>query len=157
MFGVKLLLFVSGFLLPCQNVGLRSSSLAAGVGNTTAATNESSQEHMPLAAKLNSEAKDRAVKDQKDEDVHTEQFDDNKMVRICDKLIGVFMVDKPTPTEWRRLLTFSKEWDNIRPHFYTRCQDQADRESDPGMKHKLLRLARKLKEVLPFSVHREMS
>lgn len=69
------------------------------------------------------------------------------MIRICDKLIGVFMVDKPTPTDWRRLLIFSKEWDSIRPHFYKRCQEKADGESDPGMKHKLLRLARKLKEV----------
>ncbi|KAH6825223.1 hypothetical protein C2S53_018770 [Perilla frutescens var. hirtella] len=74
-------------------------------------------------------------------------MDDGKMIRICNKLIGVFMVDKPTSTDWRRLLTFSKEWNNIRPHFYTRCQDKADSESDPGMKHKLLRLARKLKEV----------
>ena len=77
-----------------------------------------------------------------------EGLDDNKMVRVCDKLIDVFLVDKPTPTDWRRLLAFSKEWDNIRPHFYKRCQVRADSEdADPGMKHKLLRLARKLKEV----------
>lgn len=83
----------------------------------------------------------------------SEQFDENKMIRICDKLIGVFMVDKPAPTDWRRLLIFSKEWDNIRPHFYKRCQDRADSENDPGMQHKLLRLARKLKEVhILFSV-----
>ncbi|KAM7522702.1 hypothetical protein LguiA_012604 [Lonicera macranthoides] len=25
-----------------------------------------------------------------------------------------------------------------RPHFYKRCQDRADSEDDPGMKHKLL-------------------
>ncbi|PQM41504.1 uncharacterized protein Pyn_20655 [Prunus yedoensis var. nudiflora] len=42
---------------------------------------------------------------------------------------------------------FSKEWDDIRPHFYKRCQDRADTEDDPGMKHKLLRLGRKLKEI----------
>lgn len=76
-----------------------------------------------------------------------DEADDDKMIRVCDKLIGVFMVDKPTPTDWRRLLAFSKEWDNIRPHFYKRCQEQADSEDDPGMKIKLLRLARKLKEV----------
>lgn len=74
-------------------------------------------------------------------------FDGQKMSRVCDKLIDVFMVDKPTPTDWRRLLVFSKEWDNIRPHFYKRCQDRADSEDDPGMKHKFLRLGRKLKEV----------
>ncbi|CAB4267044.1 unnamed protein product [Prunus armeniaca] len=69
------------------------------------------------------------------------------MTRVCDKLIEVFLVDKPTPTDWRRLLAFSKEWDDIRPHFYKRCQDRADTEDDPGMKHKLLRLGRKLKEI----------
>ncbi|WOL09328.1 hypothetical protein Cni_G18081 [Canna indica] len=74
-------------------------------------------------------------------------IDDFKMVRVCDKLIEVFMVDKPTTTDWRRLLAFSKEWSNIRPHFYKRCQERADSESDPGMKHKFLRLGRKLKEI----------
>ena len=76
--------------------------------------------------------------------------DNNKMIKICDKLIGVFMVDKPTPTDWRKLLAFSREWDNIRPHFFKRCQERADAESNPEMKHKLLRLGRKLKEVLNF-------
>ncbi|CAH1454080.1 unnamed protein product [Lactuca virosa] len=72
---------------------------------------------------------------------------DPKMIRICDKLIEVFMVDKPNPVDWRRLLAFSKEWETIRPHFFERCQDRADKEDDPGMKHKLFRLGRKLKEV----------
>lgn len=76
-----------------------------------------------------------------------ELIDDHKMIKVCDKLIEVFMVDKPTPTDWRRLLAFSKEWSNLRPHFYKRCQKRADAEIDPGMKHKLLRLGRKLKEV----------
>ncbi|KAH7567823.1 hypothetical protein ACOSP7_009999 [Xanthoceras sorbifolium] len=73
--------------------------------------------------------------------------DDGKIKRVCDKLIEVFMVDKPTPTDWRRLLAFSKEWNNLRSHFYNRCHDRANNEPDPGMKHKLLRLARKLKEI----------
>lgn len=79
-----------------------------------------------------------------------DQLDDEKMVRVCDKLIEVFMVDKPRATDWRRLLAFSREWDNIRPHFFSRCQEKADVETDPGMKHRLLRLARKLKEVRRF-------
>ncbi|KAK1314349.1 Uncharacterized protein QJS10_CPA06g00588 [Acorus calamus] len=78
---------------------------------------------------------------------NTDGLSDNKMVKVCDKLIDVFMVDKTTPTDWRRLLAFSKEWSNIRPHFYKRCQEKADAEEDPGMKHRLLRLARKLKEI----------
>lgn len=140
----------AGLLLPCEKARYCSFH-AAGVGNAIAATNESAQENMSLAGKHDPEAKDDGIEEHdenhKDRDVGSEQLDDHKMIRICDKLIGVFMVDKPTPTDWRRLLTFSKEWNNIRPHFYKRCQDRADSESDPGMKHKLLRLARKLKEV----------
>jgi hypothetical protein len=73
--------------------------------------------------------------------------DNQRMIKVCDKLIEVFMVDKPTPSDWRRLLAFSKEWDSIRPHFYKRCQERADSEDNPEMKHKVHRLARKLKEV----------
>ncbi|KFK22895.1 hypothetical protein AALP_AAs71746U000800 [Arabis alpina] len=80
-------------------------------------------------------------------DASSEMVDIQKMIKVCDKLIEVFMVDKPTPSDWRRLLAFSKEWDNIRPHFYKRCQDRADSEDSPQMKHKVHRLARKLKEV----------
>ena len=79
--------------------------------------------------------------------------DNNKMIKICDKLIGVFLVDKPTPTDWRKLLAFSREWDNIRPHFFKRCQEKADTELNPEMKHNLLRLGRKLKEVMHLLVH----
>ncbi|ESQ33310.1 hypothetical protein EUTSA_v10004308mg [Eutrema salsugineum] len=74
--------------------------------------------------------------------------DNQKMIKVCDKLIEVFMVDKPSPSDWRRLLAFSKEWESIRPHFYKRCRERADSEEDnPEMKHKVHRLARKLKEV----------
>lgn len=90
-----------------------------------------------------------AAKDKKDEtDSGSGKVVDNqKMIKVCDKLIEVFMVDKPKPSDWRRLLAFSKEWDSIRPHFYKRCQERADSEDNPEMKHKVHRLARKLKEV----------
>ena len=42
------------------------------------------------------------------------------------------MVDKPNPGDWRWLLAFSKEWDTIRPHFFERCQERADKENDPA-------------------------
>ncbi|KAG8381729.1 hypothetical protein BUALT_Bualt05G0002900 [Buddleja alternifolia] len=141
----------TGFFLPSLKVSsLRSCFFRTSViGNTTAPTNEAADEHMPLSTQPN---QDEAItkhndEDIEDRDVANEHLDDHKMVRICNKLIEVFMVDKPTPTDWKRLLTFSKEWDDIRPHFYKRCQDRADSETDPGMKHKLFRLARKLKEI----------
>ncbi|PIN03831.1 hypothetical protein CDL12_23648 [Handroanthus impetiginosus] len=139
----------TGFILACEKVRFHSSCIAACVGNTTAAMTESDQEHMPLGTKPNPEANDEAFKeDDKDREAkNSEQLDDDKMLRVCDKLIEVFMVDKPTSSDWRKLITFSKTWDDIRPQFFKRCQDRADSESDPGMKVNLLRLARKLKEV----------
>ncbi|CAI0399210.1 unnamed protein product [Linum tenue] len=83
---------------------------------------------------------------QEQEVIDVLEYDEGR-IRVCDKLIEVFMVDKTTPTDWRRLLAFSREWDGLRPHFYRRCQERADNETDPGMKHSLLRLSRKLKEV----------
>lgn len=115
---------------------LQQSSIAAIVGDKTAVPDDSLIHDEPT--------KWDKKEDRRDE---IECLDDKKMGRICDKLIEVFLVDKSTPVEWRRLLTFSKEWSNIRPHFYRRCQDRADSENDPGMKHQLLRLGRKLKEV----------
>ncbi|XP_076885918.1 uncharacterized protein At4g37920-like [Bidens hawaiensis] len=99
-------------------------TVKAVVGDTTA---------VPSDSTANSENSDDLV--------------DPKMDKICDKLIDVFMVDKPNPFDWRRLIAFSREWDTLRPHFFKRCQNRADNENDPGMKHRLLRLGRKLKEV----------
>ena len=84
---------------------------------------------------------------------NTKQEDGQKMIRVCDKLIEVFLVDKPTASDWRRLLTCSREWNNLRAHFYQRCQERADKEENPDMKHKLLRLGRKLKEVVEYPIH----
>ena len=130
-------------------IRLQHSSVASIVGDTTAVPSRSTGE--PLSFSSSSDpAVDKDVigygekRDGKDD---PECLDNHKMIRVCDKLIEVFMVDKPTPTDWRRLLAFSKEWSNIRPHFYRRCQDRADSEGDPGKKHSLLRLGRKLKEV----------
>ncbi|KAF5450823.1 hypothetical protein F2P56_031142 [Juglans regia] len=118
-----------------------STAIAAVVGDKTTAPSDCSGEESSVSNEL------ERFDEKRDEEDGIEGLDDHKMTRVCDKLIEVFMVDKPAPTDWRRLLAFSKEWDNIRPHFYKRCQERADSEDDPGMKHKLLRLARKLKEV----------
>ncbi|XP_031273045.1 uncharacterized protein At4g37920 isoform X2 [Pistacia vera] len=109
----------------------RYSPIAAVVGDTTAETTSIHEE---------------PTRDGEEKD-GTKSLDDGKMIKVCDKLIEVFMVDKPTPTDWRRLLAFSKEWNNLRSHFFKRCQDRADAEENPGIKHKLLRLGRKLKEI----------
>ncbi|KAL4197597.1 hypothetical protein AMTRI_Chr04g189060 [Amborella trichopoda] len=139
--------------LPHGSFRSRTPKLAAIVGDTTAAP-EDCEEH-PVPSSDTSTAKspctiENSAKDQEVGSVSKEDWvglEDHKMIRVCDKLIDVFMVDKPTTTDWRRLIAFSKEWSNIRPHFYRRCQARADAEVDPGTKHKLLRLGRKLKEI----------
>ncbi|GMI82876.1 hypothetical protein like AT1G36320 [Hibiscus trionum] len=128
----------------------RQFSLAAVVGDKTAVSDNCDEKKVsgPDSASslpINDEvSRDGGSESDKGS---VEGLDTNKMIRVCDKLIEVFLVDKPTPTDWRRLIAFSKEWNNIRTHFFQRCQDRADNEGDPGMKHKLLRLGRKLKEI----------
>ncbi|KAJ4966597.1 hypothetical protein NE237_018446 [Protea cynaroides] len=134
------------FLL--EPLKLRRSSLAAVKNDTSTVLNDSSEGQLLVSDQTDiCEECTEVSGESADRKDGTECLDDGRMIRICDKLIEVFLVDKPHPTDWRRLLAFSKEWRNIRPHFYRRCQEQADNESDPGMQHKLLRLQRKLKEV----------
>ncbi|KAL5559213.1 hypothetical protein UlMin_035424 [Ulmus minor] len=139
-----------GCRLVAKPVRLQQSSLAAAVaGDTTAAPNNCSGEQLSVSdssdpSKIQNPREDG---ESGEESNSVGLLDEQKMTRVCDKLIDVFMVDKPSPTDWRRLLAFSREWDNIRPHFFKRCQDRADSEDDPGMKHKILRLGRKLKEI----------
>lgn len=70
-----------------------------------------------------------------------------KMVRVCDKLIEVFWIDRPDPEEWRKLLAYSEEWAKIRPHFFKRIKERAAAMEDPKKRETLFRLARRLKEV----------
>ncbi|PSS31673.1 hypothetical protein CEY00_Acc04942 [Actinidia chinensis var. chinensis] len=139
-----------GYYLPTNPKRLQQSSLAAVVGDTTAVPNGCTEEQMSYsnASDPSSDGGDlTSNNDERDGVDDVEAPDGPKMARVCDKLIEVFMVDKPTTKDWRMLLGFSRDWNKIRPHFYKRCQDRADSEDDPGMKHKLLRLGRKLKEV----------
>ncbi|KAJ9567684.1 hypothetical protein OSB04_003650 [Centaurea solstitialis] len=131
--------FSGGLKLTSKRLQPSNFIIEAVVGDATAVPNDSA------TASSNEEAYPRANSENGEE--NGDDSSDPKMVRISDKLIEVFMVDKPNPGDWRRLLAFSREWNAIRPHFFERCQDRADKEDDPGMKHKLLRLGRKLKEV----------
>ncbi|KAG0615250.1 hypothetical protein M758_5G026700 [Ceratodon purpureus] len=70
-----------------------------------------------------------------------------KMNRICDKLIEVFLVEKTNPEEWHIYLAFSKEWVNLRPHFFSRCKFQAAQTEDLKRRSNLLVLSRRLKEL----------
>lgn len=128
--------------LVCR-VRLKNSSFSAVVRGESAVPSDCNSETLD-SSNPNPNELVRDVQNAKDS---VESLDQHKMTKVCDKLIEVFMIDKPTPTDWRRLIAFSKEWDNIRPHFFRRCQDRAVSEDDPGMRHKLLKLGRKLKEI----------
>ncbi|GJR49769.1 DNA-directed RNA polymerase II protein [Tanacetum coccineum] len=132
--------FLIGLKLTSERLKQSKFMIKAVVGDTTV-PNDSSMGHESIKKQAYPQVNSESGEDNGDD------ASDPKMVRICDKLIEVFMVDKPNPGDWRRLLAFSKEWDTIRPHFFERCQERADKENDPGMKHNLLRLGRKLKEV----------
>lgn len=82
-----------------------------------------------------------------DEDELDEIDEEIHMIVVCEKLMDVFLVDKPNPADWRKMLAFSTSWVNIRDHFFVILKERADAEDDPGMKQKLLRLERKLKEI----------
>lgn len=75
----------------------------------------------------------------------------NKMNRVCDKLIDVFLVEKTNPEEWHLFLAFSKEWVNIRSHFFRRCKLQVAQTENPTRRTNLLKLSRRLKEVYSAS------
>ncbi|KAK9748678.1 hypothetical protein RND81_02G073000 [Saponaria officinalis] len=133
----------------CNVRRLRYTSVTAACSTSSVAETCEEERFESPAASDPKDLQEEEISDggnpkEKDE---SDKIDSHKMTRICDKLVDVFLVDKPTATDWRRLLTFSKEWNNIRPHFYQRCEDRADSESNLEMKHKLLRLKRKLKEI----------
>lgn len=113
----------------------QSSSIVNSGDRTSAPRNTPGTENTQGIASSNDE----------DEDLELEKG--YKMINVCDRLIEVFMIEKPKTSEWRKLLAFSKEWSKIRPHFFIRCKARADAETDPEKKQKLLKLGRKLKEV----------
>lgn len=69
------------------------------------------------------------------------------ITQFCDKVIDVFLNEKPKTKEWRKYLVFRDEWNKYRESFYNRCRTRIDMESDPTMKQKLISLERKVKKV----------
>lgn len=70
------------------------------------------------------------------------------MTQFCDKMIDVFLNEKPKSKDWKRLLIFRDEWKKYRERFYNRCKVRADTENDAQMKQNLIELSRKVRKVL---------
>lgn len=69
------------------------------------------------------------------------------LTQFCDKIIDVFLNEKPRVKQWRKYLVFREDWNKYRESFYNRCRTRADEESEPTMKEKLISLASKVKKV----------
>ncbi|KAG9140892.1 hypothetical protein Leryth_010426 [Lithospermum erythrorhizon] len=67
--------------------------------------------------------------------------------QFCDKIIELFLNEKPKSKDWKKYLVFRDEWKKYSGSFYHRCQTRADAENDAQMKDKLLSLARKVKKI----------
>lgn len=80
-------------------------------------------------------------------EVDVEVADGYTITQFCDKMIDVFMNEKPKSKDWRRFLIFRDEWDKYRERFYNRCQVRADAENDSVAKQKLLDLSSKVRKV----------
>ena len=80
-------------------------------------------------------------------EVEVEVAEGYTLTQFIDKIIEVFLKEKPQSKEWRKYLVFREEWQKYRETFYSRCRSRADAEGDPTMKQKLISLGRKLKKV----------
>ncbi|CAK7323124.1 unnamed protein product [Dovyalis caffra] len=79
--------------------------------------------------------------------VEVEVAEGYSMTQFCDKLIDVFLNEKPRVKEWKRYLVFREEWNKYKESFYTRCKTRADRETDPTVKQKLISLVSKVNKI----------
>lgn len=79
--------------------------------------------------------------------VEEEVADGLTMTQFCDKIIDLFLHEKPKSKDWKKYLVFREEWKKYRDKFYSRCLARADSESDSKMKQKLTTLAGRVKKV----------
>ncbi|XP_059435456.1 uncharacterized protein At4g37920 [Corylus avellana] len=84
---------------------------------------------------------------QVEEQVEVELAEGYTITQFCDKIIEVFLNEKPKTKEWRKYLVFREEWKKYRETFYNWCRSRAEGETDPTMKQKLISLGRKVKKI----------
>uniref|UniRef100_A0A803MNM9 Uncharacterized protein n=1 Tax=Chenopodium quinoa TaxID=63459 RepID=A0A803MNM9_CHEQI len=86
----------------------------------------------------------QVVEDEADVDV----VEGLTMTQFCDKMIDLFINEKPRSKDWKKYLCFREEWKKYRDKFYSRCRTRADMETDPVLKRKLSSLGRKVKKEI---------
>uniref|UniRef100_A0A3N7G0P6 Uncharacterized protein n=2 Tax=Populus trichocarpa TaxID=3694 RepID=A0A3N7G0P6_POPTR len=97
--------------------------------------------------KANSSIANAEVPVEVEVEVEVEVAEGYSMTQFCDKVIDVFLNEKPRVKEWRKYLVFREEWNKYKESFYTRCKTRADRETDPTMKQRLISLASKVNKI----------
>ncbi|KAF6154590.1 hypothetical protein GIB67_017972 [Kingdonia uniflora] len=79
------------------------------------------------------------------------------ITQFCDKIIDVFLYEKPQTKDWKKLLVFREDWNKYRESFYGRCRSRADIEHDPAIKQKFIVLGRKVKKIdHEMEIHAEL-
>ncbi|XP_039005130.1 uncharacterized protein At4g37920-like [Hibiscus syriacus] len=82
-----------------------------------------------------------------EERVDVEVAEGCTMTQFCDRIIDLFLNEKPRVKDWKKYLTLREEWSKYRESFYNRCRVRADEEIDPTMKQKLISLESKVKKI----------
>ncbi|TYJ14157.1 hypothetical protein E1A91_A10G099000v1 [Gossypium mustelinum] len=83
-----------------------------------------------------------------EEKVDVEVAEGYTMTQFCDKIIDVFLTEKPRVKDWKKYLILREEWSKYREIFYNRCRIRADKEIDPTMKQKLVSLENKIDDEM---------
>ncbi|KAL3526955.1 hypothetical protein ACH5RR_011611 [Cinchona calisaya] len=99
--------------------------------------------YTPKTRVLESSASSASV----EKEAGVEVADGFTMTQFCDKMIALFLNEKPKSKDWRKYLVFREEWKKYRDRFYSRCLARADAEDNSEMKQKLVTLARKVKKI----------
>ncbi|KAL4386460.1 hypothetical protein GQ457_09G010980 [Hibiscus cannabinus] len=82
-----------------------------------------------------------------EERVDVEVAEGYTMTQFCDRIIDVFLNEKPRVRDWKKFLILREEWNKYRQSFYNRCRVRADEEIDPTMKQKIVSLESKVKKI----------
>ncbi|XP_057800796.1 uncharacterized protein At4g37920-like [Salvia miltiorrhiza] len=80
-------------------------------------------------------------------EVEVEVAEGYTITQFIDKIIDVFLNEKPKSRDWKKYLIFREEWGKYRQKFYNRCKTRADSEKDSHIKQKLVDLSRRVRKI----------
>ncbi|XP_030455856.2 uncharacterized protein At4g37920 [Syzygium oleosum] len=92
-------------------------------------------------------ASNSATAQAEEDQVGVEVAEGYTVAQFCDRIIDVFLNQKPRVKEWRKFLVFREEWNKYRDSFYRRCRSRADGEDDLNLKQRYIALSRKVKKI----------